>query len=90
MQKKLCFPYKLVNPSAILYLRWHFDFCTAKIGMPQKGLKKVMGLGEAEKTFLKSFSLLPRLQIKFYMEQNFFYSAPALPVIRIFLIPPLK
>jgi len=23
--------------------------------MPQKGLKKVMGLGEAEKTFLKSF-----------------------------------
>ena len=62
MQKKLCFPYTLVNPSAILYLRWHFDFCTAKIGMPQKGLKKVMGLGKAEKTFLKSFFRLPKYQ----------------------------
>ena len=27
--------------------------------MPQKGLKKVMGLGEAEKTFLKSFFRFP-------------------------------
>jgi hypothetical protein len=28
----------LVNPSAILTLRWHFDFYIVKIGMPQKGL----------------------------------------------------
>ena len=35
---KLCLPYGLVNPFAVLTLRWHFDFCTAKIGMPQKGL----------------------------------------------------
>ena len=28
--------------------------------MPQKGLKKVMGLGEAEKTFLKSFFRFPK------------------------------
>ena len=30
--------------------------------MPQKGLKKVMGLGEAEKTFLKSFFRFPKYQ----------------------------
>jgi hypothetical protein len=30
----------LVNPSAILTLRWYFDFYIVKIGMPQKSLKK--------------------------------------------------
>ena len=28
--------------------------------MPQKGLKKVMGLGEAKKTVLKSFFRFPK------------------------------
>jgi len=29
--------------------------------MPQKGLKKVMGVGEAEKTSLKSFFRFPKI-----------------------------
>jgi hypothetical protein len=33
--------------------------------MPQKGLKKVMGFGEAEKTFLKSFFRFPKYQLLF-------------------------
>ena len=38
VKTKRCFPYRLVNPSAVLTLRWHFDFYIVKIGMPQKGL----------------------------------------------------
>jgi hypothetical protein len=44
MKKWLCSPYRLVNPSAILTLRWHFDFYIVKIGMPQKGLAKRGGV----------------------------------------------
>ena len=33
--------------------------------MSQKGLKKVMGLGEAEKTFLKRFFRFPKYQLYF-------------------------
>ena len=29
---------------AVLPQRWHFDFCVAKIGLPQKGLKKDDGV----------------------------------------------
>ena len=37
--------------------------------MPQKGLKRDDGVwGRREKTFLKSFSLLPRSQINLYLE----------------------
>ncbi len=32
---------------------------TAKIGMPQKGLKKVMGFWKVENSFLKRFSAFP-------------------------------
>jgi len=41
---KRCSPYRLVNPSAISTLRWHFDFYIVKIGMPQKGLEKRGGV----------------------------------------------
>ena len=59
--KKLCSQYGLVNPSALLStLRWHFDFCIAKIGMPQKGLKKDDGVrGRREKISSKVFPSSP-------------------------------
>ncbi|MBR2438965.1 MAG: hypothetical protein IKB25_02120 [Lentisphaeria bacterium] len=41
-------------------LRWHFDFCVAKIGMPQKGLKKDDGVrGRREKVSSKVFPFFP-------------------------------
>ena len=43
----ICSIYMLFNLSNT---RWHFDFCDAKIGMPQKGLKKDDGVrGRREK-----------------------------------------
>ncbi len=60
---KLCSPYGLVNLSAVLTQRWHFDFGCAKIGMPQKGLKKDDGGRERrEKISSKVFPSSP-LQI---------------------------
>jgi hypothetical protein len=38
--------------------------------MPQKGLKKVMGLGEAEKTFLKSFFRFPKYHPLFRADEK--------------------
>ena len=58
IKEKALFPIWLVKPSAIL--RWHFDFCTAKIGMPQKGLKKDDGVrGRREKISSKVFPFFP-------------------------------
>ena len=40
----------------ITSLRWHFDFCTAKIGMPQKkGLKKDDGVRGRRKKIPQNF-----------------------------------
>ena len=50
----------LVKPSTILTLRWHYDFCAAKIGMPQKGLKREDGVwGRREKVSSKVFPFFP-------------------------------
>ena len=49
-----------VGKSFYLTLRWHFDFCVAKIGMPQKGLKKDDGVrGRREKISSKFFPFFP-------------------------------
>ena len=57
---KCCSPYRLVNPSAISTLRWHFDFYIVKIGMPQKGLKKDDGVrGRREELSSKFFPFFP-------------------------------
>ena len=46
--------------------------------MPQKGLKKVMGFGEAERTFLQSFSRFPKNQILLNIESGSVTAALAL------------
>ena len=54
-----------MNPNEVIIQNIHdgiLIFCLQKIDMPQKGLKKVMGFGEAEKTVLKSFFCFPKCQ----------------------------
>jgi len=78
----------LVNPSAILTSRWHFDFYVVKIGMPQKGLEKRGGvpsspfrlrrdkLRRGKRTYPKKGFFLSSSD-NLYWEQSFQKKAPA-------------
>ena len=57
-----------------LILWWHFDFCVAKIGMPQKGLKKDDGVrGRREQLSSKVFPFFPDHKSTFIGDRAIFF-----------------